>query len=156
MKKIATLSANTLLSSALATTSINGVSSELIPHVEMAGESNKPDAPLFHIESTTRLSVEPVEVDSWSAEKNTRFKQLAREEALRDLSIEEIAELEHLTSLRRFETYPRSADEILWQRHQQKLTRQLVQALQAYVQFHETTHSAPKRPHLDNKEGGSP
>jgi hypothetical protein len=83
--------------------------------------------------------VEPVTIERWTAEANLRFKELARNEALRDLSVEEYKELEALTRLRRFEKYPRSAEEILWQRHQQQLTQGLVKALEDYVEFHETT-----------------
>jgi hypothetical protein len=92
--------------------------------------------------SGSGLNVEVNEIGQWNAEKNGRFRKLAREEALGELSIEELAELEALTRLRRAVIYPRTADEILWQRRQQSLTRNLVRALQAYVEFHETTHSA--------------
>jgi hypothetical protein len=81
-------------------------------------------------------TTEPIMVETWSADKNIRFKELARDEALRELSIEELAELDSLTRLRRFAKYPRSAEEILWQRRQQNLTRALVRALQEYVEFH--------------------
>jgi hypothetical protein len=87
--------------------------------------------------ASSGLKVNAIPIERWDAEKNSRFKTLAREEALRELSIEELADLERLTRLRR-ERYPRSADEILWQRRQQKLTQTLVEALQAYVEFHET------------------
>jgi hypothetical protein len=83
------------------------------------------------------LSVQAVEDDHWTAGKNTRFKELAREEAVGRLSAQELAELEYLTRLRRFTKYPRAADEILWTRRQQKLTRNLVQAIKTYVEFHE-------------------
>jgi hypothetical protein len=81
--------------------------------------------------------VQPMDNDAWTAEHNARFKELAREEALRELSIPELAELESLTRRRRFKKYPRSAEEILRERQQQKLTRSLVQALKDYVRFHE-------------------
>jgi hypothetical protein len=86
--------------------------------------------------------VQPLDNDSWTAEHNARFKELVREEALRDLSIPELVELESLTRRRRFRKYPRSADEILRERQQQKLTRTLVLALKNYVQFHEAARHA--------------
>ena len=88
------------------------------------------------------MTVKAIEFVRWSAEKNLRFKELARNEALQELSIEELAELESLTRLRRFEKYPRSAEEILWQRRQQDITRALVQKLKEYVDFHETPHNS--------------
>lgn len=88
------------------------------------------------------MTVKAIEVVRWSAEKNLRFKELARNEALQELSIEELAELESLTRLRRFEKYPRSAEEILWQRRQQDITRALMQKLKEYVDFHETPHNS--------------
>ena len=87
------------------------------------------------------VTITPVEstfdADRWDAEKNSRFKVLARKEALEDLSVEEFSELESLTRLRRLKLYPRTADEILWQRGQQKVTQGLVQALKAYVKYYE-------------------
>jgi hypothetical protein len=88
------------------------------------------------IVSGLHVPVSPL--DCWDAENNLRYKELARDEALRELSIEELAELETLTRLRRFAKYPRSAEEILWERRQQKVTHGLVQAVQTYVEFHET------------------
>jgi len=108
--------------------------------VEPAAESN-----MSRLESiiakpiVSGLRVPMIPVERWDAEKNLRYKALAKDEALRDLSIEELAELETLTRLRRFAKYPRSADEILWERRQQKVTRGLVQAVQTYVEFHEAT-----------------
>lgn len=79
-------------------------------------------------------------VETWSPAKNIRFKELARAEAIRDLSIGEILELDDLTKLRRDTKHPRTADEILWQRRQQKLTNKLLDALVDYVEFHKGTN----------------
>lgn len=76
----------------------------------------------------------------WGALANARFKELSREEALRDLSAAETLELDELTRLRRMAKYPRSAEEILWQRRQQKVTDALVNALKVYVDFHHGTN----------------
>ena len=110
-------------------------------YLEFGGESNEPKVIPEGTSGTSGLVVEAVNVGRWGAEQNARFKELAHDEALRELSIEELAELESLTRLRRFARYPRSADEIIWERRQQRLTRGLVQALQAYVEFHETPRS---------------
>lgn len=88
------------------------------------------------------MTVEIPTPERWSAEKNARFKELACMEALGDISVEGLAELESLTRIRRFARYPRSADEILWHRHQQNLARRLVQALKDYVEFHEAARGA--------------
>jgi hypothetical protein len=92
--------------------------------------------------SDSTINVEHVDLHVWTAEKNARFKELAREEAIRDLPLEELAELDFLARIRRGEKYPRSADEILWGRRQEKLTLGLVNALEAYVEFHELSHSS--------------
>lgn len=141
---LAAISANTLLSSALVTNVSAAVTCHSSTSAQAAAHSNKPEvpAPSFRGDSATSgLRIEAIDTDHWTAAKNVRFKQLARDEALRELSIEELAELESLTRLRRFEKYPRSADEILWQRRQQNLTRGLVKALEAYVEFHEAPRS---------------
>jgi hypothetical protein len=135
----------TVLTSAVFVDTPDIVSSGSNVLVESACESNRAEA--FANNMGTRsgasgISVEALESNHWSAEKNARFKELARDEALRELSAEELAELESLTRLRRQEKYPRSPHEILWQRRQQKLTRSLVEALKAYVEFHETPHNS--------------
>lgn len=129
---------NTLLSSAMVVAAPNAVTSESSIPPTISAQSNKPEAVAESFDAASSLDVQAMAIDHWGAEKNARFKELSRNEALRELSTEELAELESLTRLRRFEKYPRSADEILWQRRQQNLTRRLVQALQAYVEFHET------------------
>jgi hypothetical protein len=80
------------------------------------------------------------EIATWTAEKAQRFRALAVKESLEELPIEEQAELEGLTRLRRSAKNPRNADEILWERRQNRVTNELVQALQNYVQFHEAPH----------------
>lgn len=133
--------AGTILSSAMVAAVPNTVSS--MPSIQIATitGANKPEAIVscFQMEPVVPdRRIKPLVVNHWSSEKDTRFRELVRKEALQEVSVEESAELEVLTRLRRAEKYPRSADEILWQRRQQSLTRDLVQALQAYVEFHET------------------
>ena len=74
--------------------------------------------------------------DRWDETSVVRFRHLARKEAGGKLVAEELAELEDLTRLRRT-TFPRTADQILWQRRQRNLTQLLISALEAYVEFHE-------------------
>ena len=135
-------SAGTMFSSAMVFAPADAVSSETAASFESSIESNSIETSVPNCQANPgplEVRANSVDVDRWSAEHNARFKELARREALEELSIEELAELERLTNLRRFEKYPRSADEILWQRRQQKLTRGLVDALQAYVEFHQPT-----------------
>lgn len=82
------------------------------------------------------------ETETWTAGKGQRFRELALKESLDELSIEDQAELEELTRLRRSAKNPRTADEILWERRQNRVTNDLVHALQNYVEFHETSHHA--------------
>jgi hypothetical protein len=138
------VAADTVLSSAIITAEFNVMCSTLDTSVQIAAQSNIPEVSIDKSggsSSGVSLTAGIVDVERWSAEKNVRYKELSRNEALGQLSVEELAELDSLTRLRRFKKYPRSAEEILWQRHQQKLTRNLVQALQTYVEFHETSRS---------------
>lgn len=89
--------------------------------------------------SSRVIRVSPIA--QWNGKTNARFNELARKEALGGISIGELAELESLAALRRSEKSPRTADQILWDRRQEKITHDLIQALQAYVEFHETSHS---------------
>ena len=78
----------------------------------------------------------------WNGRRNARFNELARKEAFGDISVSEYAELEALAAVRRAEKSPRSSEEILWQLRQNEVTRELVKSLQAYVEFHESSHQA--------------
>ena len=80
--------------------------------------------------------------ERWDSKDTQRFKELARLEAFGEITVQQMAELEALTRLRRRTKYPRSADEILWERRQGILTHSLIAALQAYVKFHETTDNS--------------
>jgi hypothetical protein len=140
---LATTNHNAVSSSSSITVSTNGINSGLITLPEMDVQSNTAEASPQRFglrQADFQLRVEGLDADHWNAEKNARFKQLAQDEAFRELSIEEFAELESLTRLRRIERFPRSADEILWHRRQQKVTYDLVKALQVYVEFHEPPH----------------
>ena len=140
------VASSAVLTSSMVAEASNVVSSSgLNAVVENVSESNGTNT-LFEEpqrdSGSSGTTVQTAAPDHWDAEKNERFKDLARGEVLRELSVEEEAELERLTWLRRVEQNPRPADEILWQRRQQKLTHGLVEALRAYVDFHETTHNS--------------
>lgn len=92
------------------------------------------------VSSIPTIAVEPLA--GWNAAANARFKELTRQEALLELDVEEMIELEELTRLRRAARHPCSADEILWQRRQQKLTDSLLAALKAYVEFHQSSYNS--------------
>lgn len=97
----------------------------------------------FHAQSLENcVRVSSVNLSRWDAQNKSRFKELSRREAMGSLNTTELEELEMLSSLRRANNFPRSAEEILWQRRQSKLTRTLVDALQEYVKFHEPTSGA--------------
>lgn len=106
------------------------------------------NSPTASVDAHTNESGKLVEIvgqwdaGMWTAEKGQRFRELARRESLGDLPVEEQAELEELTRLRRSVKNPRSADEILWERRQNRVTNELVRALQNYVEFHKTPHHA--------------
>jgi hypothetical protein len=128
---------NSALTTALSATPVSASVSERSVEIKIPAHSNKvePVVPTFKTESP-RI-VRACAVEHWTPQDDARFKELLRNEALRDLSTVELAELESLTRRRRIEKNPRSADEILWQRRQQSLTRNLVRALRAYVDFHQ-------------------
>jgi len=129
------------VSSAMAVEATGAFSSQGNVNLDIGTDSNYEEEIILPIHegagaSASTVNIEHVDLYVWTAEKNARFKELAREEAIRDLPLDELAELEFLSRLRRVEKYPRSADEILWGRRQEKLTLGLVSALQAYVEFH--------------------
>jgi hypothetical protein len=108
------------------------------PHVirtnETASDWSPPKIEAPETEPTIRVPI----AEHWNVGKNAEFRKLAEKEALGNLTPEEALELDSLTRLRRQKNYPRTADEILWHRRQQKLTRGLLEALKDYVEFHET------------------
>src|ERR1035437_7549620 len=137
------ITARALVGSALAIATPPAANSSTNTYELPAVTTNRPGLMSEHLAIRSHNSgatISCIDADAWSAKKNIRFKELARDEALRELSIQELAELDSLTKLRRFAKYPRSAEEILWQRRQETLTRTLVQALEDYVEFHEATN----------------
>ncbi len=88
----------------------------------------------------TRTYDEPA--TEWTRAMAKRFRELAKKEALNTIASEELQELERLTRDRRNLEYPRTADEVLWEVRQRRVTGNLVQALKAYVEFHKLPHRA--------------
>ena len=139
------LNADAVSSSPIITAAYDVMSSSLNVSVPIDAQSNFSEVTVESLDlssTNASISTEILDVQHWSAEKGQRYKQLTLNEAFGKLSIEELSELETLTRLRRSEKYPRTADEILWHRRQRNLTQGLVQALQTYVEFHETPHHA--------------
>src|ERR1035441_5518833 len=56
-------------------------------YLEFDGESNEPKVIPEGTSGTSGLVVEAVNIGRWGAEQNARFKKLAHDEALRELSI---------------------------------------------------------------------
>jgi hypothetical protein len=83
------------------------------------------------------LSLNSVVHQKWSAQANIRFKELARKDAMDELTAREWAELDSLSDLRRQAKFPLSADQILWQRKQKSVTQNLLNAIKEYVEFHD-------------------
>jgi len=79
---------------------------------------------------------------TWHAGNGKRFDELSLKESFENLSPDELAELNQLTRMRRAAKYPRTADAILWERKQRKITSRLIQALTEYVEFYEPTRGA--------------
>lgn len=77
----------------------------------------------------------------WSPKLQHRFLRLAQEKALGHLSLEEKVEFEKLAALRRQTNYPQTGEEIVAEYEQRRLTRDLVQTLSKYVEFHQ--HYSP-------------
>jgi hypothetical protein len=78
----------------------------------------------------------------WSRKMDKRFEQLSIAEALGRISVAEQDEIENLTKERRRLHHPRTAEEILFEYQQRKVTSDLVKAVQKYVNFHDLPHQA--------------
>lgn len=94
-----------------------------------------------HGEATqVRTYIQPA--SEWTKIMARRFRELARKEALGELSGEEAGELERLARDRRDLQHPRTVEEVLWEARQREVTGRLVQALRDYVEFHHATRRA--------------
>jgi hypothetical protein len=76
-------------------------------------------------------------IDEWTTALQMEFRQLAIKEAEDKISPKEVNRLEELTTLRRVHQHPRSADEVLWEFEQRRLTERLLATLKSYVEFYE-------------------
>jgi hypothetical protein len=140
------IDAPALMTSALVLTTSDMMASQLNIDVSALMQSNSSRFSLFSSDNSRPYSLnkEVEVVKLWKAEYSQRFQKLSRMEAREELTIAELAELEELTQLRRVKKFPRTADEIIWQRKQQALTNSLLESLKKYVEFHEATNPATK------------
>jgi hypothetical protein len=76
-------------------------------------------------------------IDEWTTDLQKEFKELAVKEAEDKISAEGVNRLEQLAVLRRMYQHPRSADEVLWEFEQRRLTERLLATLKSYVEFYE-------------------
>jgi hypothetical protein len=88
----------------------------------------------------TRIVFPDIE-EEWTDAQQRRFQELAVEEALGTLSMDEAAELEQLTLMRRALQNPRTGREILWEFEQRRRTHDLLKTLRRYVEFYEGASS---------------
>ncbi len=72
----------------------------------------------------------------WSKKMAKRFDELAILEAFGKLSAEQAGELERLAQDRRNLEYPRSAEEVLWEYKQRRITSNLVNAVREYAHLY--------------------
>ncbi len=71
----------------------------------------------------------------WTKQMERRFDRLCRAEALSTISEDETRELNQLSQYRRNLVFPRDPEEILRDLKEKQLTKDLVAALSAYVEF---------------------
>ncbi len=76
---------------------------------------------------------EPIE---WTPKLEAKFNRLAQSKALNQLSIIANVEFEKLSAYRRQLKNPRTGEEVIAEYEQRMLTRDLVQALANYVNWH--------------------
>jgi hypothetical protein len=76
---------------------------------------------------------EPME---WTPKLEAKFNRLAQSKALNELSLTGNVEFEKLTAYRRQLKNPRTGEEVIAEYEQRMLTRDLVQALAKYVNWH--------------------
>ena len=72
----------------------------------------------------------------WTKQMAKRFDELSIMEAFGKISPEQMIELEDLAQDRRNLKYPRSAEEVLWEYRQRRITSNLVKAVQEYARFY--------------------
>jgi hypothetical protein len=85
------------------------------------------------------------EPPEWTPKLEAKFYRLAENNALNRLSLEHKVEFEKLLAIRRLIKNPRSGEEVLAEYQQRMTTRNLVQALTQYVEFHQQYSSNRSR-----------
>lgn len=82
------------------------------------------------------------DMPDWTKQLEARFRRLAEDKAIKNLSFKGKIEFEKLMALRRQLKNPRTGEEVLTEYRQRMLTRNLVTALTQYVSFHKTAHNS--------------
>ena len=88
-----------------------------------------------NILSTTNVVFCPIEGDRWEESDARRFDELARKEALAEISPSELFELDKLTQKRRFSQMEDSGEDIVVRVQRRRALNRAIQALEAYVRF---------------------
>lgn len=93
----------------------------------------------FDLPLLDKKELEPVLYESdenWSAKREKEFLRLAERKALGTLEPEQAKEFQRLSDLRLQLKVPRSGEDVLRSFEQRKLTQDIINALQRYVDFH--------------------
>ncbi len=81
----------------------------------------------------------------WTPDLERRFQRMAEDKAVNRLNLSKKVEFEKLHALRRRLKYPRTGEEVIAEYKQRMLTRNLVQALAEYVEFHNTANNSRQK-----------
>jgi hypothetical protein len=122
--------------SALVLNTASGISNETRISISYSDSSNSPAIRSPSTGETSSLELMRKPHRKWNADANIRFKELARKDALEELTAEEWMEFDLLSTIRREAKFPKSADQILWLRKQKAVTQELLAALRKYAEFH--------------------
>lgn len=95
----------------------------------------------LNVAEPQKLSLREAE-SKWTRKMERRFEELSIAEAYSAISDRQQTELEDLSFERRRLHHPRTADEILFEYRQRKVTSNLIKAVQAYVKFHDAPNSS--------------
>lgn len=109
------------------------------PGFTMGDDVPKPGA--SQVSQNQRELPEPME---WTPELEVKFQRLAQRHALGELNLAGKVEFETLSSRRRHLKNPRTGEEVIAEYDQRAITRDLVQALAKYVNWHR--QYAPNNP----------
>jgi hypothetical protein len=124
--------ANVTIDAIVVPASINEQDIELTdPGLTMVADVLKPGA--SQVSQNQRELPEPM---AWTRELEAKFQRLAQRHALGELSLGGKVEFETLSARRRHLKNPRTGEEVIAEYEQRAITRELVQALAKYVNWH--------------------